>query len=344
MTSPSRARRTVRRTARHHIGLGVFLGALKDRCRLTFAELAARTAELEDTTAVSASTLKRALYRGAVPQEHVVTAYVRACGATAEEERDALKLWRAARAEDRGILASLRAPSVTSIRTSADLDAALAAAYERAGAPPLRVLQLRAATDEADGALLLPLTTAWRITRREGRPANWTQCEAFLRACGIHPRRMRPWQEAFQRTQAPDQTERATPAGRGPRWWTGRHHLYFPSTQNCPVCDKDLTTPKRPAAADRTGNQQQAAGAPTPTRALTATLNRLLSTQARRNGTAPDTDLDAIAVADGTIHLFECKHQTDPGAGSASAPRQPRPSAPARRTNHASRIRQVQPT
>ncbi|WP_051767583.1 hypothetical protein [Streptomyces sp. NRRL S-37] len=181
---------------------------LKHRSRLTYAQLAARAAGLEDTDAVAVSTLKRAVDPRTVPKEHVVTAFVRACGAAIEDEHDVLKVWRAARAEDRGILAALRAPSVSATRTRADFRAALVAAYERAGAPPLRVLQHRAGTDEADGALLLPLTTAWRITRREGQgPANWTQCEAFLRGCGIHPRRMGPWQDAWTRTRTLSRAE-----------------------------------------------------------------------------------------------------------------------------------------
>ncbi|MFF1278143.1 hypothetical protein ACFVZC_32925 [Streptomyces marokkonensis] len=133
-----------------------------------------------------------------------MAAFSRACGATAEEEREALKLWQAARAEDRGILATLRAPSVTNIRTAQDLTTALAATYERAGAPALRLVQERATTDQADGALLLPLTTLWRITRREGSgPATWEQCEAYLRGCGVHSVRMRLWREAFTRARTP---------------------------------------------------------------------------------------------------------------------------------------------
>lgn len=199
MTSPSpRGCRPGRRHT-HLIGL---LAALKDRSRLSYAQLAARTAGLKGADGVSASTLKRAVDPRAMPQEHVVTAFVRACGAAVEVERDVLKVWRAARAENRGILGELRAPSVSSVRTRADFRAALVAAYEGAGAPPLRVLQSRAGIGEAGGALLLPLTTAWRITRREGLgPANWTQCEAFLRGCGIYPRRMGPWQDAWKRTR-----------------------------------------------------------------------------------------------------------------------------------------------
>ncbi|MFD4413499.1 hypothetical protein [Streptomyces sp. NPDC058476] len=66
-----------------------------------------------------------------------MAAFVRACGASAEEQRDAWGLWQAARAEHRGILATLQAPPVPNIRTPQDLNAALAAAYERAGSVQL---------------------------------------------------------------------------------------------------------------------------------------------------------------------------------------------------------------
>lgn len=200
--------RSARRAGRRHTALVRLLTALKDSCGLAFTQLAARTAEPGAAAAVSASTLKRAVSLGTVPQEHVVAAFTRACDATTEEERQALKLWRAARAENRGILATLQAPSVTNIRTHQDLTTALAAAYERAGAPALRLVQERATTGQADGALLLPLTTLWRITRREGSgPATWEQCEAYLRGCGIHPVRMRLWREAFARARNPVATD-----------------------------------------------------------------------------------------------------------------------------------------
>ncbi|OIJ63434.1 helix-turn-helix domain-containing protein [Streptomyces mangrovisoli] len=204
MTSPSRTSCAVRRAGRRHNDLVVFLTALKDSCQLTFAELALRTAELEDTTTVSATTLKRAIDARAVPQERVVTAFARACGASTQQERGAWALWQAARAEHRGILATLRAPSVPNIRTPQDLNAALAAAYERAGAPPLRVLQKRATTATIDGTVLLPLTTLWRITRREAQAITWKQCKAFLRALGAaHPYTVRLWREAFTRARTP---------------------------------------------------------------------------------------------------------------------------------------------
>jgi hypothetical protein len=346
MTSPLPVSAGVRRSSRQHTRLTALLRALKARCRLTFSELADCAAQ-DESAAVSASTLKRAAGGHTLPQEHVVTAYARACGATAEEEREALKRWRAARAEQRGILASLHAPAVRSIRTPADLDAALTAAYERAGAPPLRAVQERATTGEDDGSLLLPLTTLWRITRREARPATWKQCMAFLRGCGIHPRRMGPWCEAWHRLHTTALTEQPAPAPAAqraarPSWWLvcqsrpaaplggvvwlsppdhpASYDPYGPAFLGHPAAYE----PYGPVLLDRPG-QRQAAADPAISRVyaglgpaeqrtvLTAGLTHLVTARgrARRNGSAPDTGIDAIAVRDGKLLLVHCRHADD---------------------------------
>ncbi|MFF3547517.1 hypothetical protein ACFYXD_37510 [Streptomyces platensis] len=121
---------------RHHRSLVGHLTALKERSGHSFAQLASNsrtTGGADGIGGVSATTLKRVVDLKDVPGERAVIAYVRACSVGGE--REALRLWRAARAEDRGHLGRLRAPDVDSIRTQADLAAALAAAYERAGAP-----------------------------------------------------------------------------------------------------------------------------------------------------------------------------------------------------------------
>lgn len=186
---------------RHHLRLVDHLMRLKERSGCSYARLASNsrtTGGTDGTGSVSATTLKRVvdLTKG-VPVERAVTAYVRACGVGGEEE--ALRLWRAARAESRGRLAGLREPHVDSIRTRADLSAALAAAYERAGAPALRVLQARAADAGVAGHVLLPLSTVWRTAGRRGLPATWKQCAAFLRGCGVPARHMGRWEEAWER-------------------------------------------------------------------------------------------------------------------------------------------------
>ncbi|MFK0025688.1 helix-turn-helix domain-containing protein [Streptomyces sp. NPDC090798] len=390
MTSPSRASLAGRR----HTALVVFLAALKDRSRLTFAELALRASGLEDTTTVSASTLKRAVDARNVPQEHVVAAFVRACGASAEEQRDAWGLWQAARAEHRGILAALQAPSVPNIRTPQDLNAALAAAYERAGAPPLRVLQKRATTATTDGTVLLPLTTLWRITRREAQAITWKQCKAFLRALGAaHPYQIRLWHEAFTRARTPGPSAPAdgplTQSARLARLAT-MHYSTKISTQfkallnrmtphevetvltigtaylttenlrptNTPATydhiagvGRELFLPPAPDSPARTTDDPGSRECDTVTpahRATTATLSDglsapagktflspaltlILRVEARRNGTAPDTGIDAVGLNENrTPHPAHSKHPTDttpPGISAAEPPVRP-PSQP----------------
>jgi hypothetical protein len=136
----------------HRAVLAPLLTALRESAGLTYAALAARTASMS----VSATTLKRAVGGIDVPQEATVIAYLRGCNADAFTEQVLMAAWRAARAEQRGRLASLQAPAVENIRTPADLSAALAAAYEEAGAPPLRVLQEHAGTEGTAGSSLLP--------------------------------------------------------------------------------------------------------------------------------------------------------------------------------------------
>ncbi|WP_060905425.1 response regulator transcription factor [Streptomyces scabiei] len=196
--------------------VSAYLDGLRQIAGITFAELAANIARLGDPRlVVSAATLKRAASGLNVPKETTVIAFVRGILGEEDEyaEHLALRRWRLARAKERGMLTRLKAPSVGNIRTRADLAAALAAAFEEAGAPPLRTLRQRAATDTINGEHLLPLSTAWRIIRREAHPADWRQCEAFLRGCGIHQRRMDQWRQAWNRTVA---TEHRAPVRRRP--------------------------------------------------------------------------------------------------------------------------------
>ncbi|MFE2471651.1 hypothetical protein [Streptomyces mirabilis] len=345
--------------------LVVFLAGLRHLCGCTFAELAARATELDDVAAVSATTFKRAVSGTTVPQESTVTAFVRACDAVAEDERIALKLWRAARAEERGVFPQLRAPAVRNIRTRADLAAALAAAYERAGAPPLRTLQERAGTDRVVGASLLPLTTAWRITRREAQPADWPQCEAFLRGCGIHPRRMALWHDAWKRSaDAHPALPSRTPASRarttarlvkGSRDWTTEFLMpvtpvtgvrFVPFDYAEPSTESDMHTAGAAATLHpgpggysitpqvRLPRELQVMddafgglGAREQHAVLTAGFTHLRDARARRNGVAPDTGIDVIGVQGGKLLLVEAKNRRDgpPGPPAVGVPALPGP-------------------
>lgn len=274
--------------------LAALLAALREAAGLTFAELAAGTAQLGGA-AVSAATLSRAARCETVPKESTVLAYVRACGGGIDQEYTALRLWRAARTEERGVLARLQAPSVTNIRTPADLTAALAAAYEAAGAPPLRTLQQRAGTDNVKGDSLLPLGSAWRIIHLEGHPADWTQCAAFLRGCGINHRRMDRWHQAWMRAAANTEPapSRAPYAPRIPLHGNGRalsdlslvlHGVPVAMSFSPVRMERGLTRSAQVMARllSRLSPQDRST-------VLAASFVHLLDTEARRNGTASDT-------------------------------------------------------
>ncbi|MFF9212973.1 MULTISPECIES: hypothetical protein [unclassified Streptomyces] len=204
-----------------------YLRALYRASGCTYPELAARTAQAG--RAVSVATLKRAVHRTKAPRETTVAAFVAACGGGIDQEQMAARLWRAARAEERGILAGLQTPSIDNIRTQADLAAALAAAYERAGAPPLRTVQERAGTADVEGAVVLPTTTIWRIVHRRGQPVDWRQCAAFLRGCGLNKRRLEPWRHAWQRATSVHTISRSKSAAPEP---TPPLLAYIPGTDH----------------------------------------------------------------------------------------------------------------
>ncbi|MHA4818218.1 helix-turn-helix transcriptional regulator [Streptomyces aculeolatus] len=187
--------------------LSTYLDELRCTAGLTFADLAGRTGALGGPySAVSSATLKRAATCRPVPKETTVVAFARGCGASDKEEHTVLELWRQARVEERGRLHQLQAPAVDNIRTPADLTAALAAVYELAGAPPLRILQQRAGTTPHPAnstgwreVFRLPLATVFRIVNRQCRCPTWEQCEAFLLGCGTSGERaLGQWRQAWQ--------------------------------------------------------------------------------------------------------------------------------------------------
>ena len=94
-------------------------------------------------------------------------------------------------------LRSLNAPKPALIHSEDDLGAALAAEYERAGAPSLRELSRRVPHRPP-----LPPTTAWRIVHRKGLPASLEQLVTYLTACGVSPAQQRVYAEAYNRFAA----------------------------------------------------------------------------------------------------------------------------------------------
>ncbi|WP_151484227.1 hypothetical protein [Streptomyces albicerus] len=194
--------RAGRPPTRARIRLGVFLTQLHMIHGPTWAELSRRTR-------LSVSTLQRtARPSGPVPREENVIAFVEGITDDPRAVTDAKEWWRKARIAERGRLRTLHAPAPAGVRNEADLRTALAAAYEKAGAPPLRTLQDRAGT--AGGtAFVLPVTNASRIVNRERLPTDQRQYEAFLTGCGIPEHALGPWREAWLRVRPAPHDHRA---------------------------------------------------------------------------------------------------------------------------------------
>jgi transcriptional regulator with XRE-family HTH domain len=145
---------------------------------------------------ISRGTVQRAESGTAAPTSAVLDAYVRACSGTQDDHARARLLRIRGRTVQRDRLRHLDAPAPSLIHTEDDLSVALAAAYERAGAPPLSDARL------TPGRRPLPRTTAWRIVKRKNLPSTLEQLVTFLIACGIGPAKQRPYVEAFHRITA----------------------------------------------------------------------------------------------------------------------------------------------
>ncbi|MER5549530.1 helix-turn-helix transcriptional regulator [Streptomyces sp. NPDC002589] len=165
------------------------LTALRRAARLTQRALA-------QTAHISRGAVQRAESGTAAPSTHVLDAYVRACGGGPAETARAHLLRNRGRTTQRDRLHTLKAPAPPLIHTEDDLGAALAAAYERAGAPCLSNARL------TPGQKPLPRTTAWRIINRKGLPATTAQLVTFLTACGTRPAEHRPYINAYHRITA----------------------------------------------------------------------------------------------------------------------------------------------
>ncbi|WP_327216438.1 helix-turn-helix transcriptional regulator [Streptomyces cyaneofuscatus] len=194
MTSPSPA-------ARPFTDLAELLVALRRAARLSQRNLAARAS-------ISRGTVQNAEFGHTAPSALLLDAYLKACGADSRTADRAHRLRTRGRSDQRGRLRELNAPAPALIHDRHDLAVALAAAYERAGAPPL-----------GDRLLIgdrkpLPRTTAWRIVKRKGLPADVTQLETFLTACGISPAVQRLYTDAYRRVTATRPVRPAPPRAR----------------------------------------------------------------------------------------------------------------------------------
>ncbi|WP_055534648.1 hypothetical protein [Streptomyces graminilatus] len=195
--------------ARERTALGIYLNSLHWIYGPSWTELSRRTG-------LSVSTLQRTARKsGPVSREENVIAYVEGITDDPRSVADAMRLWRRARIEERSRLHSLNAPAPAYVRNEADLLAALAAAYEKDGAPPLRTLQRRAG-NAGNEVLVLPLANASRIVNRVRLPTDQRQYEAFLTGCGIPDHALGPWLEAWHRARsAQPATTRPAPQHHG---------------------------------------------------------------------------------------------------------------------------------
>ncbi|WP_413114435.1 helix-turn-helix domain-containing protein [Streptomyces sp. CY1] len=182
---------------RHYARLAEHLTALRDAARLTQRALA-------DAANISRGAVQRAESGTAPPTAAVLDAYLRTCGAGPADQDKARRLYALGRAAQRGKLRALQAPTPAFVRDERDLGLVLAAAYERAGAPPLRDF-------DRPGRAPVPPTTAWRIVNRKALPTSREQLITFLTVCGIHPAAQCPYLDAYSHVTAQRGTRPAPP-------------------------------------------------------------------------------------------------------------------------------------
>ncbi|GGV72176.1 hypothetical protein GCM10010277_84780 [Streptomyces longisporoflavus] len=197
--------------ARPFAELAGYLSSMRRAARLSQRRLAA-------AAAVSRGTVQRAEAGLLAPSTDVLDALVTACGGDRASQNRARTLRTRARTAQRDRLRALQAPAPDLVRTADDLGAALAAAYERAGAPSPTAL-----TRPAAGRTAIPRTTAWRIIRRKALPASTEQLQTFLDVCRVSRRAQQHYRDAFEhilatraRRTAPPRRHPAQPSHRRP--------------------------------------------------------------------------------------------------------------------------------
>ena len=139
--------------------------------------------QLAPLTGYSATTLRRAASGSTTPKPAVTLAIAQACGGTAD---DAATYWKHARRAERRVSQprSARrrpAPLPEYISTKDQLADALVDLYEKAGSPPVRMME------ERGGPHQLPRSTVHRIVTYQALPADPAQLTAYLTACEVPP-------------------------------------------------------------------------------------------------------------------------------------------------------------
>ncbi|MGI5473308.1 helix-turn-helix domain-containing protein [Streptomyces sp. CA-132043] len=170
--------------------------------RPSYRELAERAATCHATT------LQRAASGESVPKLSTVLAYARACDASPGEAK---RRWKAARYEETRAAhggGKLPTPRPELIRDVADLSAALAELYKKAGSPSMRTME-----QQAGGLGLLPRSTAHRIVNKRAVPHDRRQFEAYLRACEVPETEWDAWQEAWARAWRHEKQDDVLAAG-----------------------------------------------------------------------------------------------------------------------------------
>ncbi|MEU6092773.1 helix-turn-helix transcriptional regulator [Streptomyces sp. NPDC047085] len=294
-------------------GLAEHLVALRRAARMSQRHLAA-------AAAVSRGTVQRAESGTAAPSTAVLDALVRACGGDQAGRERAYVLRNQGRSDHRDRLRGLEAPAPALIRTAQDLGAALAAEYERAGAPCPSDL-VRPAGDRRR----IPRTTAWRITNRRGLPADAEQLQTFLDVCRVRPSAQQHYHEAFQHIHA-DRSKHPAPPHPDP----ARHRARPGNRQDHPLVQKSdgLHVPRghrdRPHRRRRLPHRRRGA----PQRHRTApprsvdnvmrTARELFVESSRLPGALRGPDVTALANR-GDLVLVEAKSSSPPQRGTAPA-------------------------
>ncbi|WP_331746994.1 helix-turn-helix domain-containing protein (plasmid) [Streptomyces sp. NBC_00853] len=153
--------------------------------------------QLGQVAGLSRSTVQRAESGTSTPSCEILRTYVASCGGTEEEQHAAVALRAHGRAAHRGRAAALGAPHPSAMRDRPDLQAVLAADFEKAGAT------LRDFTRHVPpGGAPIPLGTAWRISRRAALPATAGQLETWMAVCRIHPRTRQIYRDTYARVTA----------------------------------------------------------------------------------------------------------------------------------------------
>ncbi|MFC9337372.1 helix-turn-helix domain-containing protein [Streptomyces sp. NPDC057020] len=278
----------------------------------------------------------------------VLDACLRACGASAADQAKARRLFVRGRTARRGRLSKLPKLKVPLdlIQTKRELCLALAAAYERAGAPCLSDARLTI------GRKPLPRTTAWRIVNGKGLPTSTEQLITFLTACGIRPATQHKYFEAYVHVVAqrgsrrlPPETRpttllrpvRPVPAARGVSSFdiTPLARALTAFADSLPRTDPAALAPGLAVLADRMAPvgrlvnreaQRNGAALPAWTAALShfVKLNRIVADNASATG-----DDIIVRIGDGDIQLCQVKSSRGrPGPPPAGTPI-PRPTRPA---------------